>query len=152
MRGRAKRMLGLGVIALNGAAVAQDSLSQPEFDTLASHLATNVSCDAEDLVQALTSEIILQGATREETLGALEITGLDDASCDALKDASLELQALAESEPVAFNQAFGFEQGQSALEFAALVEPVQGQDVQSSEQEKPLRPPRFSLLKTRSSY
>ena len=152
MRGRAKRMMGLGVVVLSGAAVAQDSDPQSEFGALATHLSTSISCDAGDVVQALTAEIILQGASRDETLGALEVTRLDEASCDALKDASLELQTLAENEPVAFNQAFGFEQGQSVPEFAAIAEPVQDAVDVHSEAEKPLRPPRFSLLKTRSSY
>ena len=112
MRGRAKRMMGLGVVALSGAAVAQDSDPQSEFGALATHLSTNISCDAEDVVQALTAEIILQGASRDEALGALDVTRLDETSCDALKDASLQLQNLAEIEPAAFNQAFGFEQEQ----------------------------------------
>ena len=152
MRGRAKRMMGLGVIALNGAAVAQDSDSQPEFGALASHLSANVPCDAEDMVQALTAEIIFLGSSREDTLGALEVTRSDEAACDALKDASLELQTLAESEPAEFNQAFGFEQEQPAPEIVAIAEPIRDLEEPHSVEEKPLRPPRFSRLKTRSSY
>ena len=152
MRGRAQRIMGLAVIALNGAAVAQVADAPSESDNLSLHLQSKISCDADDLVQVLTSEIILVNAARDEIVEALREVRLDEATCAPLKDASLELQTLAENEPTVFDQAFGFGQDPLPVEQAALDVPVQFVENVYSEPEKPLRPPRFSLLKTRSSY
>lgn len=153
MRGRAKRMMGLGVIALNGAAIAQDSDPQSEVDVIVSHLLENVSCDTEDIDEDLKAEIVVLDVARDRALDAFEALSLDGSVCDGLRIASAGLKNFAESEPVAFDQALGFTEIAQAAGFAELAEPTRdAENDVNLIQEKPLRPPQFTLLKTRSSY
>ena len=152
MWGRATGILGIGAMALNGAAIAQDSEQFANSEAIADQLQTNVTCDPEMATEALTLEIASFGASREEIVEALRYTSLDEASCEALKTASSELQTLAETEPNAFDEIFGLVLEPSEAQLAAMQAPAQSLENASTALEKPLRPPRFTLLKTRSSY